>query len=159
MEDTGATPAYLWRRAKAVNPKLKVVKVYFKPARNQKFRDQRLTIAKKLLKRSLKERLCDTYLDESTIQICKPPLGTAIGEKGEYIICESPLVVGVGSPNLPPQACGKMSFILAIHPVIGLVHFEFLSNTTKHKMSGRYKVRHHLLLIFLNLFSLLYDQL
>ena len=144
MKKTGASPTHLWMRAKAVNPRLKVKRVYFKPTRGSAIKEKRLICAKKFVAVPVKKRLCYTHLDECKLWILQPHLGRAIGEEGENISCETPLVPGAGRTNFPPEACGKMSFIIAVHPILGLVHFQFLSSTTNDKMHGRYKARTHL---------------
>ena len=150
---TGVTDEHLWRRAQEVEPRLGSVRVLFKRYRGPKIRDERLRLAKALFQRSADDFMSATYVDEATIHIRKPPVTKGIALKGEHLISEIPLAIAAGMPDLPKDACGKLSFMLAVHPKAGLVLFDFLSPTDGHKMAGRYKVSPHLLLIFFFLYE------
>jgi hypothetical protein len=146
MKKLHVTPTHIYKRAKAVNKKLKRVKVYFKPTVLPSFNEKRLKAAKLLLQVPLRERRCFAFLDEAKIWIQQPPTGFAIGEKGDHIILQSPLTVGAGAAWLPKNAQGKLHFFLCVTAKHGIVHFQFLSDTTNDIMRGRYKVRTYFIL-------------
>ena len=150
---TGVNAAHLWRRAQDVEPRLGSVRVLFKRYRGPKIQGKRVEVSKALFQRSPKDLMSATYVDEATIHIRKPPVTKGIALKGEHLISEIPLEIAAGIPDLPKSACGRLCFMLAVHPKAGLVYFDFLSSTKNHKMAGRYKVSLHLLLIFFFLYE------
>jgi len=150
---TGVSTEHLWRRAKEVEPRLGSVRVLFKRYRGPKIQGARVKIAKVLYQRRADDFMSATYLDEATIHIRKPPVTKGIALKGGHLVSEIPLEIAAGIPDLPKEACGKLTFMLAVHPKVGLVYFDFLSSTDGHKMAGRYKVSPHLLLIFFFLYE------
>lgn len=133
IKETGVTSAHLWRRARNINPKLKIQKVLFKPPLPPKVQDARVKIAKKLYQRPQRDFEGATFMDETTLPVLKLTSGSAIGEKGEYIVQPTYLVVGVGTPDLPKEARGKIHIFLAVHPKEGLVFWDYLSPTTGYR--------------------------
>lgn len=128
----------MWQRAKAVNPKLKLVRVIFKARKGKDEKGDRVKFAKHLLNRQDDTFLTSVYLDEAWLVLKKPVQGKGIGEKGELIIIEAP---HPSDKELPKGAQGVLCIFLAVHPLLGLVHYELLSPTTKHQWHNRWKVR------------------
>ncbi|KAL4529122.1 hypothetical protein Ndes2526B_g06789 [Nannochloris sp. 'desiccata'] len=84
VQQKDVSPTYLWRRAKAENKKLTRSRVVFKPTRLPSFKEKRYKMARTLLRIAVRKRLCYCFLDESTIRLSRPPIGRAIGEKGDH---------------------------------------------------------------------------
>lgn len=159
IKETGCSPTQLWTRAKQVNPKLQTVHIpknsKIKPtlvgiittqrtkaeALTQADKNERLRKANKHMQRSIKVRMCDTYIDEGAIMIGNMPTLQAITEKGKRMQSGIPLPRAMQMPSskFPKEACGKLHFVIAIHPNLGLVYLDFLSSTTDHPMHGCYK--------------------
>lgn len=135
-------PKHLWERAKAVHPKLKLVRVLFKARKSKDEKNERVRFARQLKNMHESTFLTSVYLDEAWLVIHKPIPGKGIGEKGDHIIIDAPLP---SDKELPKSAQGVLCMFLAVHPMLGLVHYELLSPTTKHPWHHRWKVRLSLL--------------
>jgi hypothetical protein len=166
VKKTGISPRYLWKRARDVNPKLQTViitkKMEVKPNPKskakpnaerftQEVKDERFRLAKKYMQRGIKLRMCDTFIDEGAIMIGKVPTLRAITGEGKKLTSNRgrssislPRAMQMESLKFPKEACGKLSFIIAVHPAIGLVYFDLLSPTTNHPKHGHYKSGRHI---------------
>ena len=98
---------------------------------DQSIKDERLHFVNKQKQRSLRKRMCDTYVEEGTILIgSAPSLFTVTeGRKRATGDTGTPLAP-FESRVFPKEACGKLSFIIAVHPILGLVYFDYLTPTT-----------------------------
>lgn len=138
LKDCKVTPKRLWQRAKAVHPKLKLVRVLFKARKSKDQKRIRVQYARQLLNMNDDTFLTSVYLDEAWLVLRQPIQGKGIGEKGDHFIIEAPLP---SDKELPKGAQGVLCIFLAVHPILGLIHYELLSPTTKHQWHHRWKVR------------------
>jgi hypothetical protein len=132
------TSKHLWQRAKAVRPKLKLVRVLFKARKSKDQKRSRVQFARHLLNMNDDIFLTSVYLDEAWLVLRQPIPGKGIGEKGDHFIIDAPLP---SDKELPKGAQGVLCMFLAVHPILGLIHYELLSPTTKHQWHHRWKVR------------------
>ncbi len=114
------------------------MRVLFKARKRKNEKRERVKFACQLLNRKDDTFLTSVYLDEAWLVLKEPIPGGGIGEKGDHIIIEAPLP---SDKELPKGAQGVLCMFLAVHPLLGLIHYELLSPTTKHPWHHRWKVR------------------
>jgi hypothetical protein len=134
---TGVTPAHLFRRAQEVMPNLKKKICHIKDIRSYAWVAKRLQMAKALFCMPEYYYKDAIMIDECKLHVFSPPKRTVIAPTGTYPYTLTRLSA-VGA--FPPSAQIKLHFILAIHRVYGVIHFQFLSPTKGERMHGRYQV-------------------
>lgn len=120
-----------------MNPGLKKKTCHIKDIRSYKWVETRLTKVKALLRKGESHYKDAIFIDECKLHVFDPRKSTVIAPAGISPYTYTRLdPIGV----FPPSAQIKMHFILAIHRVYGIIHFQFLSSTKGEKTWGTYKV-------------------
>jgi hypothetical protein len=137
VSDRGFTPDYLWKRAKKVDPELHSIGVVLKAALSSRVKEERKRAASVLLRMPASTFMNAIYLDESWFKTRAAPSGRALARQKANLVEEIQMPLGY---DLPKEAQGTMFLFLAVHPLLGLIHWELLSPTTGHPRKGKHKV-------------------
>lgn len=150
----GVAPRRVWERACEEDEKLAIVTARFQQERRPKEKTERLATAKKYHSYPYRRWLDAVFVDETQFNVYDVPQGTAIGSRGETVDIE----VHLASRNMLPLQCrGTIHWFVAVHPKVGLIHFQFDASSQSYEEKQkhhqkRFKVSFFLIFLYLPFF-------
>jgi hypothetical protein len=144
QSDTGCKPSTLWKHAVRADPELKLGKEDLRPVLSEANKLERLDYCKKMLKWKPPKLDLIVLLDEASIQMKIMPQHV-IYKRGQRPVSKDPRIK---NKRLTSQ---RLSNVLVINGLLGLVKLIFTSSTTGSEKAGAYQVS--------NIFYLFWDNL